>query len=110
MDVHTGKLGLGLTLAIPDAFATELGLEENALVDISFHGSAIIVRQANQSPAQPEDSLARATEANRHSEVETMEFMRDAEMMEALRRGIRDFQEGNHVSPDEAKAKLNIED
>ena len=41
--------------------------------------------------------------------VETMEIMGDAEMMEALRRGIRDVQEGNLVSLDEVKSELGIE-
>ncbi len=38
------------------------------------------------------------------SVVETLEIMGDAEMMDALRRGIRDAQEGNLVSLDEVKA------
>ena len=42
--------------------------------------------------------------------VETMEIMGDAEMMEALRRSIRDVQEGNLVSIDEVKAELGIND
>ena len=41
--------------------------------------------------------------------VETMEIMNDAEMMEALRRGIRDMREGNLVSLDEVKSELGIE-
>lgn len=40
--------------------------------------------------------------------VETMEIMGDPEMMEALRRGIRDAQEGNLVPLDEVKAELGI--
>ena len=40
--------------------------------------------------------------------VETMEIMGDAEMMAALRRGIRDVHEGNLVSLDEVKAQLGI--
>ncbi len=42
--------------------------------------------------------------------VETMEIMGDAEMMETLRRSIRDVQEGNLVSIDEVKAELGIND
>ena len=42
--------------------------------------------------------------------IETMEIMGDAEMMEALRQGIRDVQEGNIVSLDEVKAELGIND
>jgi PHD/YefM family antitoxin component YafN of YafNO toxin-antitoxin module len=42
--------------------------------------------------------------------VETMEIMGDAEMMETLRRSIRDVQEGNLVSIEEGKAELGIND
>ena len=42
--------------------------------------------------------------------VETMEIMGDAEIMETLRRSIRDVQEGNLVSIDEVKAELGIND
>ncbi|MDE2785986.1 MAG: type II toxin-antitoxin system Phd/YefM family antitoxin [Chloroflexota bacterium] len=44
------------------------------------------------------------------SVIETLEIMGDAEMMDALRRGIRDAQEGNLVSLDEVKVKLGIND
>ena len=70
MEVHTGKLDQGLTLAIPEAFAAELGLEEDSLVDISLQGSSIIICRAKQPRVQLEDLLARVTEANRHSEFE----------------------------------------
>lgn len=73
MEVHTGRLNQGLTLTIPEAFAAELGLEANSLVDISVHGSAIIVRPATQTPARLDDLLARVTEANRHDEIDTGE-------------------------------------
>ena len=42
--------------------------------------------------------------------IETMEIMGDAEMMEALRQGIRDVQESNLVSLAEVKAELGIND
>ena len=42
--------------------------------------------------------------------IETLEIMGDAEMMETLRHGIRDLQEGNLVSLDEVKTKLGIND
>ena len=38
--------------------------------------------------------------------VETLEIMGDPEMMDALRRGIQDVQEGNLVHFEEVKAKL----
>ena len=42
--------------------------------------------------------------------VKTMEIMGDVEMMDALRRGIRDVQEGNIVSLDEVKSESGIAD
>ena len=42
------------------------------------------------------------------SVTETLEIMGDAEMMDALRQGIKDVQEGNLVSLDEVKARLGI--
>ncbi len=73
MEVHTGRLNQGLTLTIPEAFAAELGLEANSLVDVSVRGSAIIVRPSTQAPARLDDLLARVTEANRHDEIDTGE-------------------------------------
>ena len=40
------------------------------------------------------------------SVIETLEIMGDAEMMDALRQGIQDVQEGNIVSLDEVKAEV----
>lgn len=40
--------------------------------------------------------------------VETMEIMGDHEMMTALREGVRDLQEGNVVSLDDAKRQLGM--
>ena len=42
------------------------------------------------------------------SVIETLEIMGDAEMMDALRRGIEDVQEGNLVSLDHVRAELGI--
>ena len=44
------------------------------------------------------------------SVIETLEIMGDAEMMEALRQGIKDMQEGNLVSLDQVKTELGIDD
>ena len=42
------------------------------------------------------------------SVIESLEIMGDAEMMDTLRQGIKDAQEGNLVSLDEVKARLGI--
>ena len=73
MAVHTGKLGHGLTLEIPEAFASELGLEPDSPVDISLYGSAIVVRPARQPRVALDDLLALVTEQNRHTEIDTGE-------------------------------------
>ena len=73
MAVHTGKLGEGLTVEIPEAFASELGLEPNSPVDISLHGSAIIVRCAKQPRITLDYLLGQVTEQNRHTEIHTGE-------------------------------------
>ena len=44
------------------------------------------------------------------SVIETLEIMGDAEMMDALRRGIRDAQEGNLVPLEKVKGELGIKD
>lgn len=71
MEARTGRLDQGLTLTIPKAFAAELGLEANSLVNVSIQGSAIIVRPATQTPARLDDLLARVTEVNRHDAIDT---------------------------------------
>ena len=44
------------------------------------------------------------------SVIETLDIMGDAEMMDALRLGIKDVQEGNLVSLDEVNRELGIND
>ena len=41
--------------------------------------------------------------------VETLEIMGDPDMMDALRRGIQDIQQGNLVSLEEVKAQLDTQ-
>ena len=48
MTVHTGKPDNGLTLTIPEVFASELGLAPNSPADISLCGAAVIIRSARQ--------------------------------------------------------------
>ena len=73
MKIHTGKLDDGLTLTIPEAFASQLGLEPNSPVDIALQGSAIIICPAKQPPVLLDDLLARVTDDNRHDEIDTGE-------------------------------------
>ncbi len=73
----------------------ELLAEENRAVALTRRGKPVLA-------VMPWDLF--------RSIVETMEIMGDAEMMDALRRAIRDVQEGNIVSLDEAKAEFGIAD
>ena len=71
MTVHTVKLGDGLSLTIPEAFASELGLGPHSPVDISRHGAAIIVCAAKQPRVELDALLEQVTEQNRHTEIDT---------------------------------------
>ena len=71
MTVHTVKLDAGLALTIPEAFASELGLGPHSPVDISLHGSAIIVGAAKQPRVELDALLGQVTEQNRHTEIDT---------------------------------------
>ena len=71
MTVHTGKLDDGLTLTIPEAFASQLGLAPHSPVDISLHGSAVIVCAAKPPRVALDALLEQVTEQNRHTEIDT---------------------------------------
>ena len=71
MAVHTVKLDAGLALTIPEAFASELGLGPHSPVDISLHGSAIIVCAARQPRVELDALLEQVNEQNRHTEIDT---------------------------------------
>ena len=71
MTVHTVKLDAGLSLTIPESFASELGLGPHSPVDISLHGSAVIVCAARQPRVALDALLEQVTEQNRHTEIDT---------------------------------------
>ena len=71
MTGHTGKPDAGLTLTIPEAFASELGLAPNSPADISLCGAAVIIRSARQPGVGRDDLLEQVTEQNRHTEIDT---------------------------------------
>ena len=71
MTVHTVKLDAELSLTIPEAFASELGLGPHSPVDISRRGSAVIVCTAKQHRVALDALLERVTEQNRHTEIDT---------------------------------------
>ena len=71
MTVRTVKLDAGLSLTIPESFASELGLGPHSPVDISLHGAAVIVCAAKQPRVALDALLEQVTEQNRHTEIDT---------------------------------------
>ena len=71
MEVHTSKLGDGLTLQIPHDFACEIGLRPDSSVDLSILGNSIVICPTQQPSVRLENLLAGVTEDNIHSEIDT---------------------------------------
>lgn len=71
MEVHTSKLDNDLTLQIPLALASEIGLEPNSSVDISILGNSIIINPSRRPRRKLDDLLAGVTEDNLHGETDT---------------------------------------
>ncbi len=71
MEVHVQKWNDSLALCIPNAFAAEIGWEQNSLVEISLVDKRLIVASAIEPTLTLESLLAQVTEHNLHSQVET---------------------------------------
>ncbi len=67
------KWGNSLAVRIPKAFAEELGLENNAVVEMALVGDKLVVQAAAPRPWTLEDLLAQVTPENIHEEVESGE-------------------------------------
>ncbi|GIL12666.1 MAG: multidrug transporter MatE [Chloroflexota bacterium] len=70
MQTRIQKWGNSLALRIPKAFAAEVGLQPDTVVEISVIGGQIVI-----APAAPvydlDDLLAAVTPDNRHGETDT---------------------------------------
>ncbi|ETX03559.1 AbrB/MazE/SpoVT family DNA-binding domain-containing protein [Candidatus Entotheonella palauensis] len=71
MKTRIQKWGNSLALRIPKSFATEIHLEQGALVDMSLHDGRLIVEPLHPSSVILEDLLKDVTAENLHSEVDT---------------------------------------
>lgn len=65
------KWGNSLALRIPRAFAAELGIEKDALVELSLEDGRLVVTPLREPELRLEELLARVTDENRHSEWDT---------------------------------------
>jgi antitoxin MazE len=71
MKTRIQKWGNSLALRIPKSFATEIHLEQNALVDMSLHDGKLIIEPLRHSSVTLEDLLKDVTAENLHDEVDT---------------------------------------
>ena len=63
------KWGNSLAVRIPKAFAEELGLAHNAVVEMALVEGKLVVRAAAPRPWTLEDLLAQVTPENIHEEI-----------------------------------------
>jgi antitoxin MazE len=71
METHIRKWGNSLALRIPKPLATEVGLEEDSLVELSLVEDKLVITPLPEPEVQLADLLAEVTEGNLHTEVET---------------------------------------
>jgi len=65
------KWGNSLALRIPKSFASEVGLECNAPVEISLVDGNLVVKPDVQPAPSLDELLAQVTEDNMHREIDT---------------------------------------
>jgi antitoxin MazE len=71
MKTRVQKWGNSFALRIPKSFAAEVGLDRDALVDLSLKGGKLIVEPLPKSPMNLEELLAAVIPENLHAEVDT---------------------------------------
>ena len=71
MKTRVQKWGNSLALRIPKAFAEEVGIADNVLVDISLTDGKLLVMPITEQPITLDDLLAGITDDNIHHEYDT---------------------------------------
>ena len=71
MKTRVQKWGNSLALRIPKSFAIEVGLEQNAPVEVSLVDRKLIITPVSEPSFSLEDLLAQVSEHNLHREVNT---------------------------------------
>ena len=70
MRTNIQKWGNSLAVRIPKAFASDLGIDQNAPVELSLEDGALVLRPALESPYKLESLLAQVTDENIHSLID----------------------------------------
>jgi antitoxin MazE len=68
MKTQVQKWGNSLALRIPKAFAADLGLARDSLVELSLEDGNLVVRPSSLQRYELGDLLLRVTDANLHGE------------------------------------------
>lgn len=71
METRVQKWGNSLALRIPKPLASEVGLEQDSLVDLSLVDGQLIITPVVEPELSLEHLLAQVTEDNLHREVHT---------------------------------------
>lgn len=71
METRVKKWGNSLALRIPKLLAMEVGLDDEAPVELSLEGGRLVISLISEPQERLERLLERVTEANLHSEVDS---------------------------------------
>lgn len=71
MRTRVQKWGNSLAVRIPKPFANEIGLQRNSVVEMSLVNGRLVIVPVVEPALTLEDLLARVTDENLHSGVET---------------------------------------
>jgi antitoxin MazE len=71
METRVQKWGNSLALRIPKALADEVGLKNNASVQMTLHDKKLVIELTSPLTFDLDEMLARVTDQNLHSEVDT---------------------------------------
>ena len=69
MRTRVQKWGNSLAVRIPKAFAQEVGLEEDAAIDLSLSEGKLLIQPASGQRLTLDDLIAGITDENLHGEV-----------------------------------------
>ena len=70
MRTSVQKWGNSLAIRIPKAFAADLGIDQNASIDLVMEDGALVLRPALESPYSLDRLLSEVTDDNIHSVVD----------------------------------------
>lgn len=71
MKAHVQKWGNSLAVRIPKAYANDLGLETDSVVELAVEDGVLVLRPAARPRYALDELLSRVTEANIHREQDS---------------------------------------